>query len=113
METVYGLIKKETYQIPTDKQVRELVYIGDYLKCLGKFQSLSGFSFKHNNSYSYTQFFIDEVRKVRLCNQCNSELGPDRLIGDDHYCICEECNALNDCRIAYVDENNVELISKL
>lgn len=60
-EEVYDLIKVETDGIPVDKQVREVVFTGPYLKCLGKFQSLSGFSFQNNNSYSYTHYFIEEA----------------------------------------------------
>jgi hypothetical protein len=65
MEEQYDLIRVETCDIPPEKQVREVVFTGTYMKCMGKFQSLSGFSFKNNNMYSYTQYFIEE--SVRVC----------------------------------------------
>ena len=60
-EQIYELIKVETAGIPQDEQVRKVVFTGPYLKCLGKFQSLSGFSFSNNNKYSYTHYFIEEI----------------------------------------------------
>lgn len=61
MEQMYNLIRVETRNIPVEEQVREVITTDTYLKCLGKFLSMSSFSFENNNKYSYTQFFIEEV----------------------------------------------------
>ena len=92
---MYNLIRVETCGIPKDEQVREVVFTGEYLKCLGKFQSLSGFSFMNNNSYSYTHFFIEEAtEEIRVCAECETKIESDTTNGDEGLCVCPECDAV-------------------
>jgi len=91
----YNLIRVETQDIPKDKQIREVVHTGKYIDCFGKFQSKSGFSFANNNKYSYTHFFIEEAEEeVSVCGECETELGPDKFVGDEGWSVCEECGAV-------------------
>lgn len=92
MKIMYGLIKVETQGIPKENQVREIVFVSEkYTSCLGKFLSLSGFSFTNNNKFSYTQYFIEEV--VKVCSSCNTTLLSDQLIEDNVLTVCGECGA--------------------
>tara|TARA_R100000808_G_scaffold19434_1_gene42161 strand:- start:3820 stop:4161 length:342 start_codon:yes stop_codon:yes gene_type:complete len=55
---LYKLFKTETFKVPKYLQKPEVVYIGTYYECLGKFQGMSPFSLERNNIISYTQYKI-------------------------------------------------------